>query len=154
MASLSIVLVLDNIRSMHNVGSIFRTADAFGVDAIYLCGFTPSPPHRDIQKTALGATESVHWKTYANAIDAIHELKSSHFSVVAIEQTPASESLAKFVVPSQKVALVFGNEVDGVQESVLSESAGSVHIPQQGLKKSLNVSVCVGVVLWHCRIVT
>lgn len=146
-----IVIVLDNIRSTHNVGSIFRTADAFGVERICLCGITPAPPHRGIQKTALGATESVKWSVYPAVVDALMGLKVEGYALVAIEQTPRSQPLGNADIPSSKLALILGNEVAGVSPEVLELAATHLYIPQRGLKKSLNVSVCAGIVLWHFR---
>ena len=144
-----VIAVLDNIRSMHNVGSVFRTADAFLLQAIFLCGYTPQPPHRDIQKTALGATETIDWISFANTVDAVNDLKKNGYKVYGIEQTVDSISLEKFTcLPSEKIAVVFGNEVEGVQQSVLELCDGSIEIPQLGMKHSLNISVAAGIVLW------
>lgn len=145
-----VIAVLDNIRSMHNVGSVFRTADAFLIEAIFLCGYTPQPPHRDINKTALGATESVDWIYFANATEAVSELKNKGYKVFAVEQTEGSISLEKFpAAVGDKIAVVFGNEVEGVQDDVLKEVDGSIEIPQLGMKHSLNISVAAGIVLWE-----
>jgi 23S rRNA (guanosine2251-2'-O)-methyltransferase len=145
-----VVVVLDNIRSMHNVGSVFRTADAFLLKAIYLCGYTPQPPHRDIHKTALGATETVDWKYCASATAAVQELKDAGFHVFAIEQVENSVALNQFESDKYgKLAVVFGNEVSGVGEEVLKSCDGSIEIPQLGMKHSLNISVAVGIVLWE-----
>jgi 23S rRNA (guanosine2251-2'-O)-methyltransferase len=145
-----VIAVLDNIRSMHNVGSVFRTADAFLIDAIFLCGYTPQPPHRDINKTALGATESVDWIYFATATEAVRELKNRGYKVLAVEQTEGSISLEKFSVKTdEKIAVVFGNEVEGVQNEVLQLVDGSLEIPQLGMKHSLNISVAAGIVLWE-----
>ena len=145
-----IVVVLDNIRSMHNVGSVFRTADAFLIQAVYLCGYTPQPPHRDIHKTALGATESVAWRHFHAAADAIPGLKEEGYTVVAVEQTEGSIGLSgirkHFPGP---LAVVFGNEVGGVADAALALCDGSVEIPQWGMKHSLNVSIAAGIVLWE-----
>ncbi|WP_079645252.1 RNA methyltransferase [Sphingobacterium nematocida] len=144
-----IVLVLDNVRSMHNVGSTFRTADGFGLTKIILCGITAQPPHREIEKTALGATQSVEWKHYDNNIEAIQELKNEGYKIYAIEQVSNSISLPDFV-PSldHKYALIFGNEVNGVDEKLLPLVDGCIEVPQFGTKHSFNVSVTVGVVSW------
>ncbi len=143
------VLVLDNIRSLNNIGSAFRTADAFRIEAIYLCGITAKPPHRDIQKTALGATESVTWKYFEHTAEALAELRKQAFRIVAVEQADQSVSLADFSVDSgQKYALVFGNEVKGVGEEIVKNADEVVEIPQFGTKHSLNISVSIGVVLW------
>lgn len=145
-----IIAVLDNIRSMHNVGSVFRTADAFLIEAIFLCGYTPQPPHRDINKTALGATETVDWMFFANTVEAVQELKKKGYKVYAVEQTEGSISLKKFFVSTEeKIAVVFGNEVEGVNDEVLQLTDGSIEIPQSGMKHSLNVSVAAGIVLWE-----
>lgn len=145
-----VIAVLDNIRSMHNVGSVFRTADAFLIEAIFLCGYTPQPPHRDINKTALGATESVDWLYFPAAAAAISLLKDKGYKVYAIEQTEGSISLNQFSWDKkEKIALVFGNEVEGVNDEVLKMADGSVEIPQFGMKHSLNISVAAGIVLWE-----
>ena len=145
-----IVVVLDNIRSMHNVGSVFRTADAFLLQGIYLCGYTPQPPHRDIHKTALGATETVEWKYAANAVDALKSLKEQGYQVFAVEQVKESIALQNFNFEQEaKLAVIFGNEVTGVGEEVLKLCDGSIEIPQLGMKHSLNISVAAGIVLWE-----
>ena len=145
-----IVLVLDNIRSMHNVGSVFRTSDAFLISGICLCGFTPQPPHRDIHKTALGATESVDWMYYENTLEAVAALQKQGYKVYAIEQAKGSISLEKFQIQkNQKYALVFGNEVNGIDQQVVNHCDGSIEIPQIGTKHSLNVSVSSGILLWE-----
>jgi 23S rRNA (guanosine2251-2'-O)-methyltransferase len=144
-----LIVVLDNIRSMHNVGSVFRTADAFLIEAIFLCGYTPQPPHRDIQKTALGATESVDWIYYPKTLDAVNELKQRGYKVFGIEQTEGSISLQHFSKDeNEKVAVVFGNEVEGVDAEVLQHVDASIEIPQLGMKHSLNISVAAGIVMW------
>lgn len=145
-----IVLVLDNIRSMNNVGSAFRTGDAFGIEGIYLCGITPQPPHREIHKTAIGATESVDWKYFESTIDAINTLKSNGYTIYSIEQTEDSISLADISIrQDEKMAIIMGNEVNGVDQDVIDNSDKCIEIPQFGTKHSLNVSVCTGVVLWE-----
>jgi len=145
-----IVVILDNIRSMHNVGSVFRTADGFLLEGIILCGFTPQPPHRDIQKTALGATESVDWWYVQNTLDAVNDLKSKGYKVYAVEQAQGSISLEKFSgMNNAPVALVFGNEVEGVASEVIAASDGFIEIPQEGIKHSFNISVAAGIVLWE-----
>lgn len=145
-----VIAVLDNVRSMHNVGSIFRTADAFTIQGIYLCGYTPKPPHRDIQKTALGATESVHWEYHPSILPALEQLKSEGYRIVAVEQAEGS------ILPQDisfnrdtPVALVFGNEVEGVQDAVISLCDQCMEIPQSGMKHSLNISVAAGITLWE-----
>lgn len=145
-----IVVVLENIRSMQNVGSVFRTADAFLIEAIYLVGYTPQPPHRDIHKTALGATDTVNWKYFENTIDAIAELKTSGYKIIGIEQAAGSILLHEYVkADDEKIALIFGNEVMGVEEETLKLCDGCIEIPQLGMKHSLNISVAAGVVLWE-----
>ena len=149
-----IVVVMDNIRSMHNVGSVFRTSDGFLIDGICLCGFTPQPPHRDIHKTALGATETVDWVYYENTVDAVNELKGRGYKVFAIEQTEGSISLENFKqlhpdMNAHPMAFVFGNEVDGVDEEVIALCDGVIEIPQWGMKHSLNISVAAAIVLWE-----
>jgi 23S rRNA (guanosine2251-2'-O)-methyltransferase len=141
------IVVLDNIRSMHNVGSVFRTADAFLAEEILLCGYTPRPPHRDIQKTALGATESVRWNYFATVGEALQYVKGKGYKVFAIEQAEPGISLENFDEKGG-VALVFGNEVEGVSEAALAYCDGCVEIPQSGMKHSLNISVAAGIVLW------
>jgi len=145
-----VVVVLDNIRSMHNVGSVFRSSDAFLIQAIILCGYTPQPPHRDINKTALGATETVDWIHFETAAEAVEQLKQNGYLVYAIEQTTGSISLQKFVAPTTRpLAIVFGNEVEGVTSSALLLVDGCIEIPQLGMKHSLNISVAAGIVLWE-----
>jgi 23S rRNA (guanosine2251-2'-O)-methyltransferase len=145
-----VIAVLDNIRSMHNVGSVFRTADAFLIEAIFLCGYTPQPPHRDINKTALGATESVDWIFFETTVEAVTTLKEQGYKVYAVEQTEGSISLGKISFESdEKIAVVFGNEVEGVHDEVLALVDGSIEIPQLGMKHSLNISVAAGIVLWE-----
>ena len=149
-----IVVVMDNIRSMHNVGSVFRTSDGFLIDGICLCGFTPQPPHRDIHKTALGSTETVDWVYYENTVNAVNELKAKGFKVYAIEQTEGSISLENFKqlnpeASTHPMAFVFGNEVDGVDQEVIALCDGVIEIPQWGMKHSLNISVAAAIVLWE-----
>ena len=145
-----VTVVLDNIRSMHNVGSIFRTADAFLLEAVFLCGYTPRPPHRDIQKTALGATETVQWKYFSSTSEALHLLKQEQYVIYAVEQAEGSILLAAAPAPDAgKLAIVFGNEVEGVQDEILALCDGCFEIPQMGMKHSLNVSVAAGIVLWE-----
>jgi len=144
-----VIVVLDNIRSMHNVGSVFRTADAFLLEGICLCGYTPQPPHRDIHKTALGATESVDWFYTATTMEAVQQLKQNGYKIFAIEQAEGSVSLEKFQQGNEKIAVVFGNEVEGVDSEVLQHCDGCIEIPQLGMKHSLNISVAAGIVLWE-----
>ncbi|HMG82222.1 MAG TPA: RNA methyltransferase [Ferruginibacter sp.] len=145
-----VIVVMDNIRSMHNVGSVFRTADAFLLEAIYLCGYTAQPPHRDINKTALGATETVTWKHFETTIEAVKALQQNGYKVYAIEQVESSISLENFSIRAdEKTAVVFGNEVEGVQQEVIALCEGCIEIPQLGMKHSLNISVAAGIVLWE-----
>ena len=145
-----VVVVLDNVRSLHNVGSVFRTADAFLIEAIFLCGITGTPPNKEIYKTALGSSESVDWKYFETTESAIALLKENNYRIVAIEQTSESVMLQNFrLEQGQKIALVFGNEINGVEEDVLKLSSDYVEIPQFGSKHSLNVSVATGIVLWE-----
>ena len=145
-----IVIVLDNIRSMNNIGSVFRSADAFAVEAVYLCGITAQPPHREIEKTALGATESVQWKYFESTNLAIQDLKQNNYLIASIEQVQNSVSLAMLAVDTQaKYALVFGNEVMGVDQEVINQSNMCIEIPQFGTKHSFNISVTAGIVLWE-----
>ncbi len=142
-------VVLDNVRSLNNIGSVFRTADAFRVECIYLCGITARPPHREIQKTALGATESVRWQYFPETIDAVAMLRKDGYRILAVEQTDTSISLLDFDnAAGRKTALVFGNEVKGVEQSVIDMADDCLEIPQMGTKHSLNVSVSAGIVLW------
>lgn len=142
------VIVLDNIRSMNNIGSIFRTADAFRVEEMLLCGITACPPHREIQRTALDAAESVSWKYFDNTISAIEYLRKTEYSVYAIEQTTNAIDLQNFIPEKEKIAFIFGNEVNGVDDKLLSIADGSIQIPQFGTKHSFNVAVSAGIVLW------
>ncbi len=143
------VVVLDNIRSLNNIGSFFRTGDAFLVEAIYLCGITAQPPHNDIRKTALGADESVSWHYFEDTKDAVNQLKKDGFKIISVEQAEGSIMLQDFdIEPNTKYALIFGNEVKGVQQSIIDASDYCVEIPQEGTKHSLNVSVTAGLVLW------
>lgn len=145
-----LVIVLDNIRSMHNVGAIFRTADAFLLEKVVLCGITPTPPHREIHKAALGATESVDWIFEKEISKALDDLKNGGFEIIGIEQTTASTKLNDFKINCQKkYALVLGNEVDGLSEEAFLLYDHFLEIPQLGTKHSLNVSVCGGIVIWE-----
>jgi len=144
-----IIVVLDNIRSLNNVGAVFRTSDAFLIEKIYLCGITATPPHREIHKTALGATESVDWEYKENTLALVNELKAQGVVVAAIEQVENSVMLDEFSIDAtKKIAIVLGNEVKGVQQEVVSAADYCVEIPQKGTKHSLNISVSCGVVLW------
>ncbi len=144
-----LIILLDNVRSLNNIGSVFRTADAFLVEAIYLCGFTAKPPHKDIHKTALGATDSVEWKHFESTANAIIELKSFNFHIVCFEQTLQSKPLTEFFPDKNgSYALVFGNEVKGVNQKVVDMSDSCIEIPQFGTKHSFNIAVSAGIVLW------
>lgn len=145
-----VIVILDDVRSMHNVGSVFRTCDGFAVTALYLCGYTPQPPHRDIHKTALGATDTVIWRHFTSVTDAISQCKADGYKIWAVEQVHNSISLQQFhPQPEEKIALVLGNEVSGVSEEAIKLSDGCIEIPQWGTKHSLNISVAAGVVLWE-----
>lgn len=145
-----IIVVLDNIRSLNNIGSVFRTSDAFLIEKICLCGITATPPHRDIHKTALGAEDTVNWQYYKNTEDCISELKENGFKIISIEQVEGSVMLQDFTPDSnEKYALVFGNEVKGVQQNIVDSSDGCIEIPQFGTKHSFNISVTAGMVLWE-----
>jgi tRNA G18 (ribose-2'-O)-methylase SpoU len=144
------IIVLDNVRSQSNVGSIFRTADAFLTEAIYLCGITACPPQREIQKTALGATESVAWKYFPDTSDAIIELKEKGYKIVAVEQAEGSTELQDLIVDNNyRYALVFGHEVNGVDQQIVNACDLCVEIPQFGTKHSFNIAISVGIVLWE-----
>ena len=144
-----IVVLLENIRSAYNVGSVFRTADAFLLQAIYICGYTAVPPHKEIRKTALGAEESVAWEHFADINQAIGELKAEGYKLYAVEQVEHSFPLQQVNYEGEKLAVVFGNEVSGVEVSTIAQCDGCIEIPQMGMKHSLNVSVAAGVVLWE-----
>ena len=143
-----VIAVLENIRSAYNVGSVFRTVDAFLLEAIYICGYTCTPPHKEIKKTALGAEDTVSWKHFENAQLAIHELHNSGYTVFAVEQVEGSTLLNEVdYKPGDKIAVVFGNEVTGVEQSTIEQCAGCIEIPQAGMKHSLNIATAAGVVL-------
>ncbi|GHU74609.1 tRNA/rRNA methyltransferase [Bacteroidia bacterium] len=144
-----LIVVLDNVRSLHNVGSVFRTSDAFLVEAVYLCGITAAPPHAEIHKTALGAENSVDWQYFENTSDAVLKLKQLDYQIVAIEQAENSIPLENFRTGNQKIAIVLGNEVHGVEQSVMNQCDACIEIPQFGTKHSLNVSVTAGIVVWE-----
>ncbi|WP_411766694.1 RNA methyltransferase [Winogradskyella sp. A3E31] len=144
-----IIIVLDNIRSLNNIGSVFRTSDAFLIKKIYLCGITATPPHNDIRKTALGSTESVDWEYCESSLEIVKKLKTESVHICSIEQAENATMLSDFIPqPNTKYAFVFGNEVKGVQQSVVNESDIVLEIPQYGTKHSLNISVSAGVVIW------
>ena len=149
-SKLPVTVVLDNVRSEMNVGSVFRTADAFLIERIMLCGITPRPPKPEIHKTALGAEESVDWQYYATTVEAIEQLKGEGYMICSIEQVHDSVSLDQFVLdPGTRVAIVMGNEVKGVSQEVVDMSDQCVEIPQHGTKHSLNISCCAAIVMWH-----
>ncbi len=144
-----LIIVLDNVRSQHNIGSVFRTSDAFRVEEILLCGITATPPNVDIHKTALGAEDAVRWRYFEETLDAVQALKSAGFTVFAIEQAENSISLESVLLEREKkYAVIFGHEVHGVQQSVVDAADGCIEIPQYGTKHSLNVSVTAGIVIW------
>lgn len=143
-----IVVVMDNIRSMNNVGSVFRSSDCFRVEKIFLCGITATPPHREIRKTAIGAEDSMEWEYKEKTVDAINYLKKEGYEIAAIEQAENSIELSNFK-PKNKIALVFGNEVDGVSDEVIALCDSVIEIPQFGTKHSFNIAVSAGIVLWE-----
>ena len=146
---ISLTVILDNVRSLNNIGSVFRTADAFRVECIYLCGITATPPHTDIHKTALGAEFTVDWKYVNNAVETVDNLRSEGYVVYSVEQAEGSIMLDELTLDrSKKYAVVMGNEVKGVQQEVIDHSDGCIEIPQYGTKHSLNVSVTAGIVIW------
>ncbi len=148
---LPLVILLDNVRSQHNIGSVFRTSDAFRVSEVILCGITATPPNKEIQKTALGATESVAWRYFENSAEAVRQLKQEGFTIVAVEQTHNSLLINRdeWVFSDEKIVLVLGNEVFGASDEVLELCDRTIEIPQFGTKHSLNVSVCAGIVIWE-----
>ena len=146
--NIEIVIVLDNIRSMHNIGSIFRTSDAFGVNSIFLCGICATPPNKEIHKTALGSTKTVKWQYFSSTKSAIKQLVNEGYHIIAIEQTPKSSSLHQTIIRKDKIALVLGNEIKGVSTEILSKANQYIKIQQHGTKTSMNVSVVAGIVLW------
>lgn len=147
---LPLVMVLDNIRSLHNVGSVLRTADAFRIESVYMCGITATPPSAEIHKTALGAEDSVCWRYYADTLDAVRELQAEGYVVLAVEQVEGSLKLGQFSFdPTRKYALVMGNEVKGVRQDVVDQADQALEIPQYGTKHSMNVSVTAGIVMWE-----
>ncbi|MBK8624601.1 MAG: RNA methyltransferase [Saprospiraceae bacterium] len=148
-AKVPIVAVLDSIRSALNVGSVFRTADAFAIEKIVICGISATPPNREITKTAIGATESVTWEYVEDIKDAVMKLKMEGYSIIGVEQTDQSLMLNQLRPTDEKIAVIFGNEVDGVSDEILNDLDYCIEIPQHGTKHSLNVSVCAGIVLWE-----
>lgn len=145
---LPVIIVLDNIRSLSNVGAVFRSADAFRIGEIFLCGITACPPHREIHKTALGADETVAWRYFDTTEAACQELKNRGYTIIAVEQVEGSTLLHEYH-PQPHTAFVLGNEVDGVSPEILPYCASALEIPQEGTKHSLNVSVCAGIIMWH-----
>lgn len=146
---LPVVVVLDNVRSMHNIGSVFRTADGFAVEGVYLCGITAQPPHREIEKTALGATQSVTWQHFDTTPEAVTALRNEGYKIIAIEQAKNSTMLNTFIPSkSEKYALIFGNEVNGVSDEVMAQIDECIEIPQFGTKHSFNIVISAGIVLW------
>jgi len=144
-----VIVILDNIRSLNNIGSVFRTSDAFLVEKIFLCGITATPPHKDINKTALGSTESVDWEYKASTVELVNELKEEGVTILSIEQCEGSTKLDEYIfTKDKKYALVFGNEIKGVSQQVIDQSHNVIEIPQLGTKHSLNISVSVGILLW------
>jgi len=144
-----VVVVLDNVRSMHNIGSIFRTCDGFSVEKLYLCGITAQPPHREIEKTALGATQSVEWNHFETTINAVASLRNEGYTIIAVEQATGSTMLNSYrPLPDKKYALIFGNEVHGVSDEVMGQIDECIEIPQFGTKHSFNVVISAGIVLW------
>lgn len=143
-----IIAVLENIRSAYNIGSVFRTADAFLLESIYICGYSAFPPHKEIKKTALGAEETVHWKHFKTTKEALEELRKDGYKIFAVEQAEGSIPLQEFKA-QEKLAVVFGNEVTGVEQSTIEMADGCIEIPQLGMKHSLNISVAAGIVLWE-----
>ena len=143
-----LIIILDNVRSLNNIGSIFRTSDAFRVESVYLCGITACPPHKDIQKTALGATETVDWRYFKNTVEAVREAAEKGYGTYAIEQAEGSILLHDFKPQTRGMAVVLGHEVNGVEQAVIEECLGCIEIPQYGSKHSLNISVCAGIVIW------
>ena len=147
---LPLIVVLDDVRSMHNVGSVFRTGDAFRIEAVYLCGITSTPPMAEIHKTALGAEDSVAWKYFDTALQAVEALKAESYEVYSVEQAHGSTMLQNFTpINNKKYAVVLGNEVKGVHQEVIDASDGCLEIPQFGTKHSMNVSVTGGIIIWH-----
>ncbi len=152
-AKIPVVIVLDNIRSLNNIGSVFRTADAFRIEKIFLCGITARPPHRDIQKTALGATESVDWEYLQEVSKLVEWLKKQGYSIYAVEQTDSSLNIEEYQFENdKKVAVIFGNEVKGVSEVLMNMVDSCLEIPQYGTKHSLNISVSAGIIIWNLYI--
>ena len=147
----SIIVLLDNVRSLNNIGSVFRTCDAMGVKKVYLCGITATPPHREIRKTAIGASESIDWEYAENALEIIKKYKKLKYSLIAVEQTSKSISLENYSHNMEETLLIFGNEIDGVSQNLIDQCDISLEIPQYGTKHSMNISVTTGMVLWTLK---
>jgi len=148
---MEIIVVLDNIRSMHNIGSIFRSCDSMGNCSVFLCGICATPPSKEIHKTALGSTQSVPWKYFKMTKEAVIELKKNNYEIITVEQTNESIALNQFQTQAKKIALIYGNEVKGVNKEIINLSDKCIEINQYGIKQSMNVSVAAGVVLWAIR---
>ena len=146
-----IIVLLDNVRSLNNIGSVFRTCDAMGISKVYLCGITAQPPHREIRKTAIGATKSVDWEYAENALEIIKKYKKLNYSLIAVEQTSKSISLENYTHNMGKTLLIFGNEIDGVSQNLIDECDISLEIPQYGTKHSMNISVTTGIIIWTLK---
>ena len=147
---LPLIVVLDDVRSMHNVGSVFRTGDAFRIEAVYLCGITSTPPNAEIHKTALGAEDSVEWRYFNTALEAVEALKADGYEIYSVEQAHGSTMLQEFTpIYNNRYAVILGNEVKGVHQEVIDASDGCLEIPQFGTKHSMNVSVTAGIIIWH-----
>ena len=144
-----VIVVLDNVRSLHNVGSVFRTSDAFLIEAIYLCGITATPPHAEIHKTALGAENTVEWQYFEHTLDAVRQLKQKSYRILAVEQAENSIPLNNFKLENHRYAVIFGNEVKGINQAVMDYCDACIEIPQFGTKHSLNISVAAGIVIWE-----
>ena len=147
----AIIVLLDNVRSLNNIGSVFRTCDAMGVKKVYLCGITATPPHREIRKTAIGASESIDWEYAENALEIIKKYKKLKYSLIAVEQTSKSISLENYSHNMEETLLIFGNEIDGVSQNLIDQCDISLEIPQYGTKHSMNISVTTGMVLWTLK---
>jgi tRNA G18 (ribose-2'-O)-methylase SpoU len=146
-----IIVLLDNVRSLNNIGSVFRTCDAMGIKKMYLCGITGQPPHREIRKTAIGASESVDWEHKKNASEIIKKYRDLCYEIIAVEQTSNSVSLENYQINNKKILLIFGNEINGVSQNLVDSCDLSLEVPQWGTKHSMNISVSVGIVLWNLK---
>ena len=146
-----VIVLLDNVRSLNNIGSIFRTCDAMGIKKMYLCGITGQPPHREIRKTAIGASESVDWEHKKNASEILNKYRDLGYEIIAVEQTSSSVTLENYQLRNNKILLIFGNEINGVSQKLIDLCDLSIEIPQWGTKHSINISVSVGIVLWNLK---